>query len=328
MASLPENVIYDGDPTADLRAFRNGLGQYATGVTVVTARHENQQAGLTANSFSSLSLNPPLVLWSIGRSSRSLPIFEAAEYFAVNILSSDQIDISQKFSSAVEDKFAGVTWKPGSFGSPILDGTVSLFECKRQVVHNGGDHLIIVGSVERCRVNRGSPLIFVQGRYVIAQEHPQNARQPSFVATGGPVTGTHPSLLTLLSWAQYRASLNFEKHRQAEGVSLIQSRIIYALYDQPGIALNALVKRTYLSKTAADDAIAELIERRLVVWQLSGTLALTEAGIEVRDRIYKRSASFHAETLAWAPTETVETVRNFLKDYSNHLDTSLEEAEV
>jgi flavin reductase (DIM6/NTAB) family NADH-FMN oxidoreductase RutF len=164
-----EALLEDNVPQKDLRGFRKCLGQFGTGVTVVTTNAEGVPVGVTANSFSSLSLDPPLVMWAIGRRSRSYPAFGAASRFAVNILSDSQVEISRRFASEAENKFADVPWSPGACG-PILDGALALLECEREAVSDAGDHIILIGRVQRFKMYAGSPLLYVQGRYAIADD--------------------------------------------------------------------------------------------------------------------------------------------------------------
>jgi flavin reductase (DIM6/NTAB) family NADH-FMN oxidoreductase RutF len=138
----------------------------------MTTTVEDQLVGLTANSFSSLSMDPPLILWSVGRSSRSFSAFSACRHFAVNVLSSDQVAASQHFSSSSDRKFDGVSYRLGALGSPVLSGILALFECGVEKRYEGGDHIILVGRVRHYAQYSGDALIYSQGRYVVAQEHP------------------------------------------------------------------------------------------------------------------------------------------------------------
>ena len=150
----------------DSRSLRDALGEFATGVAVVTARGaDGQPAGLTINSFASVSLEPPLVLWSLGLESPSLAIFESCSHYAVNVLAADQIEFSQRFSQSLSDRFAGIEWQAGAGDAPILPGCCAWFECRNEMRYPGGDHLILVGHVESFRRQEKSPLIFHGGRY-------------------------------------------------------------------------------------------------------------------------------------------------------------------
>ncbi len=157
-------VLLDG--THDSRELRNALGRFPTGVTVITARApDGQRVGLTANSFSALSLDPPLVLWSIVRKSSSLPAFEAAGHFAINVLAAHQSDMSHRFATPQTDKYAGLQYQEGFGGAPLLHGALATFECKTETTVQGGDHLLFIGRVHKIRYGHGEPLIFNAGRY-------------------------------------------------------------------------------------------------------------------------------------------------------------------
>ena len=150
----------------DARRFRDALGDFATGVAVVTARTaDGQPVGVTINSFASVSLEPPLVLWNLGLHSPSLATFEACSHYAVNVLAADQIEFSQRFAQSQSDKFAGIAMTVGAGGTPLLPGCSAWFECRNDLRYPGGDHLIFVGYVEGFRREEKSPLIFHGGRY-------------------------------------------------------------------------------------------------------------------------------------------------------------------
>lgn len=156
----------------DARAFRSALGHFATGITVVTASFGGQRAGVTANSFTSLSLDPPLILWSIVKSSTSFEVFHKASHFAVNILAHDQIALSQRFARPAEDRFAGLTLRQGQGGSLILPGVCAAIECARHEVLDGGDHWILLGRVCGFETADHPPLLFHKGAYSLAHPHP------------------------------------------------------------------------------------------------------------------------------------------------------------
>lgn len=157
----------DAPQPFDARDFRRALGSYGTGVTIVTAQaSDGRRAGLTCNSFASVSLNPPLVLWSLVIHSPSLRIFQEASHFAVNVLSHDQVDLAMTFSRSGADKFAGVSWRPGCGKAPVLDGIAASFECRNSYRYYGGDHIIFMGEVEQyARRDDAEPLLFVKGQF-------------------------------------------------------------------------------------------------------------------------------------------------------------------
>lgn len=162
-AEAPMTRFTPGPDTA--RAYRDALGQFATGVTVVTCRSGGGPLGITANSFTSLSLDPPLVLWAPARASRRYAAFEAAENFAVNVLSTTQHDLCHHFAGGDGFDFEGVDWDDGLQGVPLIRNCLARFECTRHAIHDGGDHAIIVGRVVAVQVIEGEPLLFSKGRY-------------------------------------------------------------------------------------------------------------------------------------------------------------------
>jgi flavin reductase (DIM6/NTAB) family NADH-FMN oxidoreductase RutF len=151
-------------PTAELR---KALGQFATGVTVVTARAaDGVPVGLTVNSFASVSLDPPLVLWCLGLSAAHYDAFRLAEQQLINVLAADQLDIAQRFATRGADRFASVRWSPTDTGLPRLDGCTAWFECGVRSRYEEGDHLILVCRIESFEIARGKALIFHDSRYV------------------------------------------------------------------------------------------------------------------------------------------------------------------
>ena len=153
-------------PDAEGKPLRRALGRFATGVTVVTTRAPGGRCeGLTANSFSAVSLDPPLVLWSLGRRAPSLQGFKAAGHFVVNVLSRGQSALSRHFATPRADKFAGVAFVPGLAGCPILTDSLAVFECRTESAIEGGDHVIFIGRVIRAHHREGEALIFSGGRY-------------------------------------------------------------------------------------------------------------------------------------------------------------------
>jgi flavin reductase (DIM6/NTAB) family NADH-FMN oxidoreductase RutF len=160
----------------DRRDYRKALGQFATGVTVVTARgSDGRKVGVTVNSFSSVSLNPPLILWSLSRQTPSFADFTHATHFAVNVLEAHQHHLSRQFSTPLPDKFAGVDFEEGAAGVPLLRGVIAQFVCRKVRQHDGGDHIIFIGEVEQYKYQEGEPLVFHSGRYHVATRHPDLA---------------------------------------------------------------------------------------------------------------------------------------------------------
>ncbi len=153
----------------DSRSFRKALGCFATGVTVVTTLNPESSlpVGVTVSAFSSLSLDPPLVLFCLGNRTSTLDSYRRSSHFAVNVLSETQRDLSIRFASRAENKWAGIATETWASGVPILPGCLANLECAVVSVHDGGDHTIFVGRIERLRHQEaGSPLIYFRGSYL------------------------------------------------------------------------------------------------------------------------------------------------------------------
>jgi 4-hydroxyphenylacetate 3-hydroxylase, reductase component len=163
----------------DVKALRNALGRFTTGVTIATCRDgQGQAVGLTANSFNSLSLDPPLVLWSLRSASPALPAFQQASHFAINVLAEAQVHLSRRFAGAVpdrlastvSDRFAEGQWADGAGGAPVLAGCAAVFECALYSQHTVGDHVLFIGRVEHLYEAALSPLVFQAGHYRLLGE--------------------------------------------------------------------------------------------------------------------------------------------------------------
>ena len=162
----PANELASDSASIDPRDFRNALGTYATGVTIITAAAaDGRPYGLTCKSFASVSLNPPLVLWSLGTFSQGLGIFQDASHFAVHVLGASQQALANKFAKSAENKFEGISWTPGLGNAPLLDDYVAQFQCRAVSRYYGGDHVIFLGAVEAYRYSRGEPLLCAGGGY-------------------------------------------------------------------------------------------------------------------------------------------------------------------
>lgn len=168
----------------DQRAYRDALGRFATGVTIVTTlAADGSPIGLTVNSFSSVSLEPPLVLWCLDQRTLGFEHYRDCRYYAISVLAADQIGLSQRFATPRLDKFDGLRWRPGVGGVPLLENIHATFQCASRHRYEGGDHLILVGEVLRFRQRAAEPLLYVGGRYAVAVEHPASTDSASSAGT-------------------------------------------------------------------------------------------------------------------------------------------------
>jgi flavin reductase (DIM6/NTAB) family NADH-FMN oxidoreductase RutF len=158
------------DAALDRNRFRQALGQFPTGVCVVTSTAADELLGMTVSSFNALSLEPPLVLFSVDRRSASLPLWEQAEGYAINVLADNQRDISIRFAKSRANKWEGMSYATGLFGAPVLSGGAAVFECAAWAKHDAGDHTLFIGKVRRFRASSDrQPLVFGKGRYATMQ---------------------------------------------------------------------------------------------------------------------------------------------------------------
>lgn len=249
------------DPAADPKAFRNALGSFATGVTVITARAaDGTPVGLTASSFNSVSLDPPMVLWSLAKKALSLPAFMAAQHWAVHVLAADQETLSNRFSRAGEDKFAGLALEHNGAGVPLLPGCAARFECETSFRYEGGDHVILVGRVHAFERAERSPLVFHGGRYAQAAAKPAvSCRQAG---------GFSEDLLGyLLGRAYHQYHLGLQPALRAAGLSDPAWYVVAALAVRDGVTAAEL-------HTVLQHSLEDTLEPRLKALQADGWLTL------------------------------------------------------
>ncbi|WP_417522417.1 flavin reductase [Marinovum sp.] len=295
----------------DARAFRKCLGQFATGVTVITTEVDGKRYGVTANSFASVSIDPPLILWSIGRNSRSFDAFTKTDNFAIHILASDQIDISQRFSSSVADKFEGLDAPGGVAGSPILNGALGVLQCVVHELIDAGDHVILVGRVQQLEQAEGEPLVFAQGRYGLAVDHPELKASAAAASTEAEPPA-EPPFFRLLFNAFHAMSDMFDDYRRAEGISTVELRVLVGITDHPGLTKDQLIAQMHLTPRETRDAIAELTEKGQISCDPDGTLWSTADGQQKRKTMQEHVARFEKDLLGGVPDGEIEATRHVL----------------
>lgn len=285
-------TLYD---PIDPKALRRALGNFATGVTIVTAIDtEGTMVGVTANSFSSLSIDPPLILWSSKKDARSVPIFEAALHFAVNILAWDQLEMSNHFARQQEDKFAGVDWEEGIGGVPIFPNCAGRFQCETYDKLDGGDHWIFVGRVVAFDDFGRAPLCFHQGSYGIVLSHPEAFPKTRRDTAGDALHGrmhNHAFFLMLRAIRAYQD--RYQPKIEPLGLTLIESRSLLVLNDLPGLGAEELVGYLNTPIAEAKAALTNLLDRELVATKDVG-YQLTVNGQSKAEQCW-RIAEAHAE---------------------------------
>lgn len=265
----------DISASIDPKQLRNALGSFATGVTIITASDDGQDIGLTANSFNSVSLNPPMVLWSLGRSSFSLPAFERATHFAVHILAEDQEALSTRFATRGGEKFSELPITRGTNALPLLDGCTARFQCKKVFEYEGGDHVIFVGEVLAFDHEPKRPLLFHGGRYAVTA--PNEA--PPAVESLGAAEDSLSYLITRANVAIRGASLNYAEKL---GLNLPERYLLGVLLDSPGRDIeevNDVIGYTGLKVT---QEVVDLVQRAgFVTVDSKAKISLTKEGRDV-----------------------------------------------
>jgi 3-hydroxy-9,10-secoandrosta-1,3,5(10)-triene-9,17-dione monooxygenase reductase component len=268
----------------DAKEFRRALGSFATGVTIITTRaQDGTPLGLTVNSFNSVSLNPPLVLWSLENASLSLEAFRSAPHWAVHVLASDQEELSGRFARRGVAKFSGLSVEQGIGGVPLLTGCTARFECRNAFQYEGGDHVIFVGEVQKFDRTDAPPLVFHGGKYAHATKRDAPDGKPRSAYLAGSFS--EDFLGYLLGRGHFQFFAQVRPYLQQEGLSDEEFYVLSSMTLKPVMTaddLNASMMGT-LQKPAADTALA--LERRgllrecPVVMEATGTeYELTDAG--------------------------------------------------
>lgn len=265
----------------DARAFRNALGQFATGVTIVTARGASGECvGATVSSFNSVSLDPPMVLWSLDKRAYSRAAFESSTHFAVHVLTLEQRELAERFAKRGIDKFETLQCRPGLGEVPLLAGCAACFECVTRHKYDGGDHVIFVGEVERFEHLAGSPLLFHGGAFAQTRKL---AREAPPAAMVDETTGRFGSdfICYLLTRAHFQVYRPLSREFDRAGVSETEYFALSMLCigeDLPYSALVSMLEHTGHAPTR-DDVVA--LENKGFVSVRGGadpTISVTEAG--------------------------------------------------
>jgi flavin reductase (DIM6/NTAB) family NADH-FMN oxidoreductase RutF/DNA-binding MarR family transcriptional regulator len=248
----------------DKREFRNALGNFATGVTIITAANiDGGYVGVTANSFNSVSLDPPLVLWSLAKDARSLTAYQAAEFFAVNVLSADQVSLSNHFASQADDKFEETKFELGFGNAPLLDGCAARFQCKTSFVQEGGDHLIFVGEVVDFDNSGRASLIYHRGQYAVSEPHPasESKKDPATPTKGGFIDDY---VEYLLQHAADKFQLSFAPHIEKAGLSTFQWRVLASLSERDEQDATELAAMTLIPSRELIDLVQRMETKGLI----------------------------------------------------------------
>lgn len=306
--------VESGDPRVETDGFRRSLAEFATGVTVIATSVDGERFGLTSNSFASVSLEPPLVLWSIRRESKSFAAFAACSHFAVNILAEDQIELSQRFARSGPDKFRDIDCQTGQGDAPLFAGVAASFECVRTQTYDGGDHLILVGQVLRYSRYDRQPLLFVKGRYAVSADHPDTRIFTTDAKTGQLEDGEERVLSNLMIRAYSAIASRLERGRQTAGLglTLMQARLLRAAASLPDRTIDELMPELLLDFNASRNLLGSVVSLGLVAVDDRGRVRLTSEG---EARLHAIVAHAHANEeimFQGIPDTDLATVRRVL----------------
>lgn len=304
------------------RQFRNALGHFATGVTVITACSPGGElVGVTANSFNSVSLDPPMVLWSLSKASRGIQFFLDATYFCVNVLAADQVSLSNHFASKKEQKFADLEFETGLGGTPMLYDCAARFQCKTAFTYEGGDHLIFVGEVVAFDETGKQGLVYHQGKYAVSDLHAFHAADTEDRQTGGGFVDDY--LDYLLSTAAQRLQSRFQSVLDKSGRHRYEWRVMAVLSDTPGISFKAILERTLVDAKRLRGLLKEMEADDLIssqAWGYEEEFFLTNRGQSIVLNLLAAAKAHEVDALGTCSADEVRTLKMILKKLIESLD--------
>ena len=312
----------------DPREFRNTLGTFTTGVTIITTRAgDGLPVGITVNSFNSVSLDPPMVLWSLARNARSLAAFDQAQHWAVHILSADQEPLSNRFARSGEDKFVGVPVESGIGDVPLLSNCTSRLQCRTSFKYEGGDHIIFVGEVLAFDRNDVSPLVFHGGKYAVA------ARKTDTSLSGGaPVRDLETSfgedfMAYLITRAHFQVYAPLRKLLRSHTLRDEEWFVLSSLTAKNGRSFAELNAMYQITGEELPPTVPERLEKRGLL-RIEGrpadaTAHLTDTGRDLALRILAAAKAVEADLVGRLGNHESTALKNLLRQVIQLTDPGL-----
>lgn len=306
-------------PAFDPRDFRRALSQFPTGVTVITVRKpDGEHVGVTASSFNSVSVDPALVLWSVDKSAMSAPIFESCEHFAVNVLTDNQVGVSNRFASRGEDKFKDFPYQESANGCALFDCYAAQFECDLWNVYEGGDHLIIVGKVTDYRYKVAEqPLVFSRGGYAMADHHLSSVQKSAPTPVGGFV-GDYMHYFIREIGTRYSAEL-YPQLTESTGVTIEEWRVIALLADKESMQVADIVPVVMQPHGKLCELLEWLSEKGHVEFDGETEVKLTGTGRVVAEKLLSVAKIHEAEVLSVLDNNEVRQLKDLLGKVLGHM---------
>lgn len=299
---------------SDPHAFRNALGQFATGVTIVTTTDGNgDPVGVTASSFNSVSLDPPLVLWSLAKSAKSMPAYQASGGFNIHILATHQDALSNQFATPGDDKFRGVDWTLCDTGHPVLPEYAALFRCETQYEYEGGDHVIFVGKVTEYETHNYPVLVFHGGKYADAKMKAKRPEVdlPSVDLEGGQYTDEF--LLYLISRAHFQSSHPTRKACQSIGMSESEYFCLSLLSLSGTLSMQDIVTKLEHTGHHPDAEIFARLDRKGWATGNTDAITITPLGREKFIKLLAQSKALEEQITKYFTDEELDGAKAFLK---------------
>lgn len=295
----------------DSKAFRHALSQFPTGVTVVTTVDEaGDPVGMTASSFNAVSLDPPLVLWSVARSAFSASIFEKASFFTVNVLGKHQVELSNRFARAGAAKFDGLDVRSGAGGSPILEDTAACFQCRTWQRYDGGDHLIVVGEVLDYTVNNASiPLVFSRGSYAVSA--PMSSQLDAVAPEPDGFLANYLLYQLHRAYSLYSSEL-YSLLAEEFGIYPEEWRLLTWLADRE-TSLDELPKAVGQPDDECRELVSKLCDRGYLTLTDDDRVRIAETGYEMARRLFSYAKNHEEGVLNYLPPDQREEIGDALR---------------
>ena len=318
------------DSDFDTREFRKSLGQFATGVTIITTNNKNgDPVGVTASSFNTVSMNPPLILWSLAKNAYSLDAFQDASHLNVHVLGIEQESLSNLFASRGADKFDGVTYHEGDYGVPLLDNCAARFQCRTVHRYDGGDHIIIVAEVLAYDRKEVKPLLFHGGNY--AASLPKSApEQDTDLAELNDGRFSSDFLIYLLSRAYFQSSHAIRSNEEDHGLPRAAHYIVSVLCQQSALSRDSICERLAVTgEIPGDDLFDKMVQLQLLA--ASGTngdatYSVTESGRALQVSTLVKALEIEEEILADFGRDELALFKHMLRRLIAKTDTGLPNA--
>lgn len=294
--------------------FRQALGTFATGVTVIAATApDGRKAGVTANSFTSVSLKPPLILWCLASSSESLAVFQSASHFSVNILAANQLQLSINFARGQNDKFKSVSFNEGRGAAPLLTGCATWLQCQTAGQYEMGDHWVFIGEVVAFETTGKETLLYHHGEYAMSLPLPDGSS--GVVARLKHDIPADDSLYSLLLRAIHAYQERYESRQQELINNSYEARALVLLHDNPGLTVSGLAQQMQIPRTEIEEMLHDMEVRKLLEpWRgTKGEVSLSAEGLSKARQLHELAKQHEVDILAQVGAENSESFRRALK---------------